>query len=97
MMPGMGGDVNTTLPLILSIVAIFPCGCPMCIGTIMGIVGLVFTIQAMNAKKVGDFATAQSKAKLGLILSGIGVGVGILLWIINMATGMGQSMMENMN
>mgnify|MGYP001788266645 CR=1 FL=1 len=39
MMPGMGGDVNTTLPLILSILAIFPCGCSFCIGTIIGIVG----------------------------------------------------------
>jgi Interferon-induced transmembrane protein len=97
MMPGMGGDVNTTLPLILSIVAIFPCGCSLCIGSILGIVGLVFAIQAMNAKKVGDFATAQSKAKLATILSGIGIGIGLLLWIINLATGMAQGMMENMN
>ena len=97
MMPGMGGDVNTTLPLILSILAIFPCGCSLCIGTILGIVGLVFTIQAMNAKKVGDFATSQSKAKLATILSGIGIGVGLLLWIVNLATGMAQGMMDGMN
>ena len=94
MMPGMGGDVNTTLPLILAILAIFPCGCPACIGSILGIVALVFTIQAMNAKKVGDFATAQSKAKLGTILAGSGLGVGILLWIINMVTGVGQQLMN---
>ena len=80
MMPGMGGDVNTTLPLILSILAIFPCG-GTCLSAILGIVGLVFAIQAMNAKKVGDFATAQSKAKLSMILGGIGLAIGLLATI----------------
>ncbi|MEO8797383.1 MAG: CD225/dispanin family protein, partial [Polyangiaceae bacterium] len=64
--PGMGQDINTTLPLILSIVAaIFCCG----ISLILGIIGIVFSIQAGNAKKTGDIETARSKAKTATILA----------------------------
>jgi len=71
MVPGAGGDVNTTLPLVLNIVAIF-CFC------IVGIIGLIFAIQAGTAKKNGDMETARSKAKLSLILAIVGIALGIV-------------------
>lgn len=74
MMPGAGGDVNTTLPLVLSIVSLFCCG----LGTLLGIGGLVLSIQASNAKKSGDIMTAQQKAKTATILAGIGIALGVI-------------------
>jgi len=68
------GDVNTTLPLVLSIVSLFCCG----LGTLLGIGGLVLAVQAGNAKKSGDMATAQQKAKLSTILAAVGIGLGLL-------------------
>ncbi|HEY8075264.1 MAG TPA: hypothetical protein VIF62_14165, partial [Labilithrix sp.] len=47
MMPGAGGDVNTTLPLILNIVAAIFCSYT-CLSLIIAIVGIVFAIQAGN-------------------------------------------------
>ncbi len=85
MVPGAGGDVNTWLPLTLSILSTLCC--TGCISFILGIVGIVFSIQAMNAKKAGDIATAQSKAKLAIILGAVGLGLGIIANIIAAATG----------
>jgi hypothetical protein len=80
MMPGAGGDVNTTLPLILNIVAmIFCCG----LGTILGIVGLIFAIQAGNAKKQGDMETARGKAKTSLILAIVAFVLGLIGGIVS--------------
>ncbi len=79
-MPGAGGDVNTTVPLILSIIAtVFCCG----LGTILGIIGIVFSIQAGNAKKAGDLETARSKAKTATILSIVAFVLGILGGILS--------------
>lgn len=83
MVPGAGGDVNTTLPLILNIVAaILCCG----IGSIVAIVGIVFAVQAGTAKNNGDIETARKKAKLSLILAVVGavtsIILGIVYWII---------------
>jgi len=79
MMPGAGGDVNTTLPLILSIVQLlFCCG----LGSICGIIALVFSIQAGNAKKTGDLETARAKAKSAIIVSCVGFGLSIVGGII---------------
>lgn len=84
MMPGAGGDVNTMLPLILNIVGALFCG-GTCIGFILAIVGIVFAVQAGNAKNAGDIATAKAKAKTSMlmfiitavlgVLGGIGYGV----------------------
>jgi len=71
MVPGAGGDVNTTLPLVLNIVALF-CFC------LVAIPGLIFAIQAGTAKKNGDIETARSKAKLSLILAIVALALGIL-------------------
>jgi Interferon-induced transmembrane protein len=75
MMPGMGGDVNTTLPLVLNIIGtLLCCG----FGTIPAIIGLVFAIQAGNAKKTGDLETARGKAKTSLILAIVAYVLGIV-------------------
>jgi hypothetical protein len=75
MMPGAGGDVNTTLPLVLNIVAmIFCCG----LGTIVGVIGLVFSIQAGSALKTGDVEGARAKAKTGLILAIVAFSLGLV-------------------
>lgn len=72
---GAGGDVNTTLPLILGILSCFCCG----ISFVLGVVAIVFTQQAKSAKASGDMATAQQKAKLATILGGVGIGIGVLV------------------
>lgn len=76
MMPGAGGDVNTTLPLILAIVE------TLCCNLIFGIIGIVFAIQAGNAKKAGDFETARAKSKLTFIILGVGAAISIVVGII---------------
>ena len=68
MMPGPGGDVNTTVPLVLSILSVIPCCNPF-----FGIPALVLAILAMNAKKAGDFEGARSKAKISLILAVVAI------------------------
>ena len=85
MMPGgpVQGDVNTTLPLVLNIVGIVCCACfP------VAIVGLVFSIQANTAKKAGDIATAQNKAKIALICGIVSLALGVLGWMGGGISGM---------
>jgi hypothetical protein len=77
MMPGAGGDVNTTLPLILNIVGALFCGWT-CISFILAIVGIVFAVQAGNAKNAGDIATAEAKAKTSTLMFIIAAVVGVL-------------------
>jgi hypothetical protein len=67
MMPGAGGDVNTTLPLILNIVGALLCW-GTCAGFILSIVGIVFAVQAGNAKNAGDIMTAKAKAKTSMLM-----------------------------
>lgn len=85
MMPGAGGDVNTTLPIILGVISCLCCG----ISFILGVVGIVLAVQAGNAKNMGDIEGARSKAKTATILGAVGIGLGLLLdvvWgIINVA------------
>ncbi len=80
MMPGAGGDVNTTIPLVLSILLVFPC-----CNLLFGVPALVFAIQAGNAKKAGDFETARSKAKIAYIIMGIGMALSVVAGIVQAA------------
>lgn len=73
---GAGGDVNTTLPLVLSIIATVCCCLP------LGIGGIVFSMQANTAKKAGDMVTAQSKAKTALIMAIVGMVGGALIYTV---------------
>jgi hypothetical protein len=76
--PGMGDDINTTLPLVLSIISLACCWGAFGVSFILGVIGLVFAIQAGNAKKTGDMETARSKAKTALMLAIIGMALGII-------------------
>ena len=76
-MPGSGGDTNTVLPLVLNVVATLFC-CGSGLGPVLGIVGIVFALQAGNAKKLGDLDTARSKAKVSLILASASFVVGAI-------------------
>lgn len=82
MLPSAAGPVNTTLPLVISIVSLFCCG----VGTIGGIIGLVFALQAKGALDQGQVEDARSKAKIALIVSLVCGGVqliGIILyWLL---------------
>ena len=80
MMPGAGGEVNTTLPLILNIVGALFCG-GTCVGFVLAIVGIVFAVQAGNAKNAGDIMTATSKAKTSMLMAIITAVVGLLAGI----------------
>lgn len=80
MMPGAGGDVNTTLPIILSVLSCLCCGWGLSL--ILGIVGIVLSVQAGNAKNMGDIEGARGKAKTATILASIGIGIGLLGGVI---------------
>ena len=77
MMPGAGGDVNTTLPLILNIVGALFCG-GTCVGFVLAIVGIVFAVQAGNAKNSGDIMSAKAKAKTSMLMAIITAVIGVL-------------------
>jgi hypothetical protein len=85
MMPGAGGDVNTTLPLILNIVGALFCS-GTCIGGILAVVGIVFAVQAGNAKNAGDLVTAKAKAKTSMVMA-------ILTAVLGVLAGMGYAAM----
>jgi len=81
MMPGAGGDVNTTLPIILGVLSCLCCG-SFGISLILGIVAIVLAVQAGNAKNMGDIEGARGKAKTATILASIGMGIGLLSGVI---------------
>jgi hypothetical protein len=81
LMPGAGGDVNTTLPLILNIVAAVFCS-GTCLGTVIAVVGIVFAVQAGNLKNAGDIAGAQAKAKSSTTMAIVSMVLGFVLYIL---------------
>ena len=72
MMPGHDGDVNTTTPLVLSIVGVALGFNP------ISIVALVFAILAMQAKTNGRWDEARKNAKVSLVLSLVAIGLFVL-------------------
>jgi drug/metabolite transporter (DMT)-like permease len=82
MMPGAGGDVNTTLPLIINIAALVLCGCSTGLGAVLSIVGIVFAVQAGNAKNAGDIETARGKAKTSMILGIVNAVLGLIVGVL---------------
>jgi hypothetical protein len=91
MMPGSGGDVNTTLPLILSIASVLLCG-----NYLLGIPAIILAVMAGSSKTAGNLEDARSKAKVSTILCvvgfalnmviGLGVGLLIMLGLIGAST-----------
>ena len=76
MMPGAGGEVNTTLPMILSIVGFFLC-CGL--ADIPFIIGFVFAIQAGTMQKTGDVEGARAKAKTAMTMVIVGFALGFVI------------------
>lgn len=91
----MGGDVNTTLPLVLNIIGIFIGCCTYGIGSIFAIIGLIMTILAMNTKAT-DPEGARGKAKLGTIFGIVALVIGPILFVVFMALGMFASVVDSM-
>ena len=81
MIPGMGGDVNTTTPLLLNVMALILCGASL-ITSPLSILGIVFAIQAKNAKGIGDLPTARTKAKYSLRFFAGTMAIGVLFLAI---------------
>ena len=81
MMPGAGGDVNTTLPLILNIVGLLLCS-GTCVGAILCIVGIVFAVQGGQAKGTGDIETARAKTKTSMMMFIISAALGAVAYVI---------------
>jgi hypothetical protein len=79
MMPGAGGDVNTTLTMILNGVGFFLC-CGL--ASIFFCIGFIFAIQAGNMKKTGDVMGAQAKNKSAMTMAIIGGVLGVLGYIV---------------
>ncbi len=91
--PG-GADVQTTLPLVLNIVGILFGCCSYGIGSVLGIIGLVFTIMAMTSKDM-DPMGARGKAKVGLILSIVSCVITLALFGLFLALGAFGAIMGN--
>jgi len=60
-------------------------------GFIAAVVGIIFAIQANNAKNSGDIDTARSKVKSATILGGVSVALMILGWVGMFAAGLVSS------
>jgi hypothetical protein len=77
MTPGSGSDVETRLPLVLSIVSTLLCCDP-----VLGLPALVFAIQARNARNVGAIDLARRRARTALVLSIVSLGVGFSFEVV---------------
>lgn len=72
MIPGSGSDVNTTLPLALSIAAAV-----LCCNPILGLPAIVLAVQARNAASVGSINLARKRARAAFVLSLAAMGSGL--------------------
>lgn len=81
-MPGGSvGEVNTTVPMILSVIATLFCCLP------GGIVGIVSAAQASTALSAGDYATAAAKAKTAKMAAFISIGIGLVMYVFVVVMG----------
>ncbi|NOJ75639.1 CD225/dispanin family protein [Empedobacter stercoris] len=56
---------------------------PCCIGTIVGIVAIVFANQVNTKHNIGDYTGAEQAAKNSKILAYVAIGLGVIGVIIN--------------
>jgi len=77
MVPGSGSDVDTTLPLVLSIASTLLCCDP-----ILGLPAIVLAIQARNAANMGAVDLARKRARTALILAIASGGAGLVLELV---------------
>lgn len=73
--------VSATLWIILNILMLLG-GCCCTVNGILGLIGLIFAVQANNAGKVGDVVTAQKKLKTSKILFFVSLGLLVVSVII---------------
>jgi len=69
-------NVDTTMPLVLSIICTVLCCLP------LGVVGIVFAAMAMGAKNSGDFVGAADKARKARLFALIGIGIGLVVTVL---------------
>lgn len=72
--------VSATLWIILNILMLLGGCCT--VNGILGLIGLIFAVQANNAGKVGDVVTAQKKLKTSKILFFVSLGLLVVSVII---------------
>ena len=77
MTPGSGNDVDTTLPLILSIASTLLCCDPL-----LGLPAIVFAILARNAADTGAIDLARKRARLARALAIASMGVGLVFELV---------------
>lgn len=77
-MQGPGGEVNTTMPLILGIVSTLCCG----LAAVCGIVAIVFSMQAKTLAQQGQLDAARAKVGTAKLLGFIGIGLGVVVDLI---------------
>jgi hypothetical protein len=73
MTPGSGREVNTTLPLVLSIASTL-----LCCNPVFGLPAIVMAIRAKNARDMGNLDGAAKQARTSLLLGALGMGLGLL-------------------
>jgi hypothetical protein len=74
MTPGSGNDVQTTLPLVLSIASTL-----LCCNPVLGLPAIVLAILARNAADVGAIDLARRRARWALILALVSIALGLAL------------------
>lgn len=87
--------VSATLWIILNILMLLG-GCCCTVNGILGLIGLIFAVQANNAGKVGDVVTAQNKLKTSKILFFVSLGllvVSVIILIILSSAGVLDDLM----
>ena len=74
--------MNTTLPLVLSIVQfVFCCN-------VFAVVAIVFAALAIGAKNMGDIEGARGKIKVAYIVMGAALALQIVGGVVGLLTGM---------
>lgn len=69
----LGGGVNTTLPIVLSIIGFVLCFVP---SSVLFGIAFAFSLQANTLLKAGDIAGAQAKKKTAMLLIVVGFVAG---------------------
>lgn len=87
--------VSATLWIILNVLMLLG-GCCCTVNGILGLIGLIFAVQANNAGKTGDVVTAQKKLKTSKILFFVSLGllvVSVIVFIILNSAGVIDDLM----
>lgn len=78
--------VNTTFPLVLSLVATV-----LCLGIPFGVPAIVLALKAAEAQRAGSIDVARKRARFSVVLSALGVVSGALVEIYLLIRHMAQA------